>query len=80
MFDHECAGIRTQDNLVLACKCLSRDMYEQVIRYARGEFITEVKQFIETNHEHDHKNQDVVIVAELLNHLEKGSENGLGTT
>lgn len=80
MFDHECAGIQVQDNLVMACKCLSRDMYEKVIRYARSEFIEEVRQFADENHHHSHEEErDVVIVTELLDFLERRDNDGLGT-
>lgn len=82
MFEHDCAGLKVTGEYVMACKCLSADMYIKVMTYARQEIIREIEAFAGDYHHHI-EGRDVVIVEQLINFLlpiEGKVEDGLGTT
>jgi hypoxanthine-guanine phosphoribosyltransferase len=82
MLEHDCAGLDVTGDYVMACKCLSADMYIKIMRYARQEFIKEIQAFAGEYHHHI-EGRDVVIVEQLINFLqpiEGKVEDGLGTT
>jgi len=82
MLPHDCAGLEVKGDYVVACKCLSKDMYIRVMTYARKELIREIQAFAGDYHHHI-DGRDVVIVEQLLQFLtpiEGKVEDGLGTT
>lgn len=82
MFEHDCAGLQVSGDYVMACKCLSGDMYIKVMTHARNEIIREIYAFANDHHHHV-EGRDVVIVEQLISFLqpiEGKVEDGLGTT
>ena len=82
MFEHDCAGLQVTGDYVMACKCLSGDMYIKVMTHARNEIIREIYAFANDYHHHI-EGRDVVIVEQLISFLqpiEGKGEDGLGTT
>ena len=80
---HECFGVQGVGDKVVICACVSRQMYEQLMHYARQEFIGEVQAFAAEYHHHRFEGGDVVVVDQLLDFLRpihREANNGLGTT
>lgn len=82
MSEHNCAGIKSYGDKILACHCLSAEMLGKVMAFARSEIINEIGAFAGDYHHHI-DGRDVVIVEQLLDFLrpvEMEGNNGLGTT
>ena len=80
---HECLGVITpNDDNVMVCACVSKDMFHKLEAYFREEVKREVTGFASEYHHHI-EGRDVVIVDQLLDFLtpvEGKEEDGLGTT
>lgn len=79
---HHCAGVTTHGNKVMVCACVSKQMYQELDKHFRSEFIGEVQAFASEYHHHI-DGRDVVIVEQLLDFLtpvETKEEHGLGSS